>query len=52
MRACVRPGDLVARLGGDEFVVVMDGAGNDLEGFARRLIAAVGAPMTLEGGTG
>ena len=51
MRGSVRPSDLVARLGGDEFVILMDGAGDELEEIARRLIAAVAVPMTLSDGT-
>ncbi len=51
MRGSVRRSDLVARLGGDEFVILMDGAGDQLEGIARRLIAAVALPMTLSDGT-
>jgi len=51
MRGCVRPVDLVARMGGDEFVILQDGGGDELEGVARRLIAAVAVPMTLSNGT-
>lgn len=51
MRGSVRPDDLVARLGGDEFVILTDGAGDQLEDIARRLIAVVAMPMTLSDGT-
>lgn len=45
-----RVDDMVARLGGDEFVVVQIGANSksDAEGFARRLTAAVIAPIILK----
>jgi diguanylate cyclase (GGDEF)-like protein len=51
MRGCVRAVDFVARVGGDEFVIFQDGAADELEGVARRLIAAVAVPMTLSNGT-
>jgi diguanylate cyclase (GGDEF)-like protein/PAS domain S-box-containing protein len=49
LRAVIRIDDTVARLGGDEFVVVQTGInGRDqAENFARRLAAAVTAPMKL-----
>jgi diguanylate cyclase (GGDEF)-like protein len=49
LRAITRVDDVVARLGGDEFVVVQTGVtGKDqAEDFARRLNAAVAAPMKL-----
>jgi len=50
LRAVTRVDDLVARLGGDEFVVVQTGVKDrhQAEEFARRLAAAVTAPMTLK----
>jgi diguanylate cyclase (GGDEF)-like protein/PAS domain S-box-containing protein len=50
LRSVTRIDDMVARLGGDEFVVVQTGVnGKDqAEDFARRLIAAVTAPMRLK----
>jgi len=43
-------GWLVARLGGDEFVVLMQPAGADeLQSLARRLHAAVAAPIAIDG---
>jgi diguanylate cyclase (GGDEF)-like protein len=50
LRAVIRIDDVVARLGGDEFVVLQTGVAgkNDADGFARRIISAVTAPMTLK----
>jgi diguanylate cyclase (GGDEF)-like protein len=50
LRAVTRSYDMVARLGGDEFVVVQTGITGKVqaEDFARRLIAAVTAPMKLK----
>ena len=50
LRAVIRIEDVVARLGGDEFVIVQTGGnGKDqAEGFARRVISAVTAPMNLK----
>ena len=47
LRSVTRVDDVVARLGGDEFVVVQTGVSSkdQAEDFARRLIAAVTAPM-------
>jgi len=45
-----RSSDLVARLGGDEFALVVDGPRSpaDLRALARRLMAAIGKPVTLQ----
>jgi diguanylate cyclase (GGDEF)-like protein len=50
LRAVIRINDVVARLGGDEFVVLQTGVAgkNDADGFARRILSAVTAPMTLK----
>jgi diguanylate cyclase (GGDEF)-like protein len=50
LRAVIRIEDVVARLGGDEFVVVQTGITGKVqaEDFARRIISAVTAPMTLK----
>jgi diguanylate cyclase (GGDEF)-like protein/PAS domain S-box-containing protein len=50
LRLVTRVDDMVARLGGDEFVVVQTGVNgkNDAEEFARRLTAAVTAPIPLK----
>lgn len=47
----VRQGDFVARLGGDEFVVLAKvGQGvHEVDGVARRLVAAIGQPYDLDG---
>ncbi len=49
IRRELRPEDTVARLGGDEFAVLMSEAGDPgaVEDLARRLIAAVGAPVPV-----
>ncbi|MBO9677146.1 MAG: EAL domain-containing protein [Acidovorax sp.] len=51
LKSCVRDSDVVARLGGDEFVVVLaDLHGpNDAAAVADKLLAAMGAPHTVEG---
>lgn len=51
--ACVRSGDLVARLGGDEFVVLIEdlAAPKTAEDIARKLIAAMGEDIAVEGAT-
>ena len=50
LRAVIRKEDVVARLGGDEFVVIQTGIAGKIqaEDFARRIISAVTAPMTLK----
>jgi diguanylate cyclase (GGDEF)-like protein/PAS domain S-box-containing protein len=57
LRHGVRCEDVVARLGGDEFVVLLSGLGSDLSAAARRaevvarkLIAAIAAPIRLDVG--
>lgn len=52
LRQVVRPEDLVARLGGDEFVVLCDALPGPAgaESMARRLVAALNAPVALPGG--
>ena len=50
LRAVIRVEDVVARLGGDEFVLLQTGVAGKVqaEDFARRIISAVTAPMTLK----
>ena len=50
LRAVIRIEDVVARLGGDEFVLLQTGVAGRVqaEDFARRIISAVTAPMTLK----
>jgi len=51
LRDALRKSDLVARLGGDEFVVLLEGPaeGGDLVTVAQKLLAAIGAPLTIHG---
>jgi diguanylate cyclase (GGDEF)-like protein len=50
LRAVIRIDDVAARIGGDEFVVIQTGINgrHQAEDFARRLMAAVVAPMTFK----
>ena len=49
IRACLRSNDLLFRVGGDEFTVILPEltTPEDAAGLARRIIAAVGAPVPL-----
>ncbi len=48
----VRPGDVLARLGGDEFALLIGlGAGASAGEIARRVLAQVGEPLTVDGVT-
>jgi diguanylate cyclase (GGDEF)-like protein/PAS domain S-box-containing protein len=51
LRGALRETDLVARLGGDEFVVLLEGtsAPAGLTAVSRKLLAAIGEPLTLSG---
>jgi diguanylate cyclase (GGDEF)-like protein len=50
LTGCVRDGDTVARLGGDEFAVLLIAAHDDDPAeIAARMVAAVEAPITLDG---
>lgn len=51
LRACLGSGDVAARLGGDEFSVVQSGLNQPLDALAlaRRIIADLGAPFTVDG---
>ncbi len=48
MRALLPTGDVLARFGGDEFMVLDDGA-RDVEALADRLVAAINAPLDIDG---
>ncbi|GGK84539.1 GGDEF domain-containing protein [Mangrovihabitans endophyticus] len=50
LRGCVHVGDTVARLGGDEFAVLISPPHDDPAEVAARIVAAVGAPMAVDGG--
>jgi diguanylate cyclase (GGDEF)-like protein/PAS domain S-box-containing protein len=49
--ACTRRTDTVARLAGDEFVIILEPLAStaDAEGVARKIIAALAEPFTIEG---
>ena len=49
IRACLRSNDLLFRVGGDEFTVILPEltTPDDAAGLARRIIAAVAAPVSL-----
>lgn len=49
LRDCLRSSDVLARLGGDEFVVLVQRVDSqeDVLPVARKILAAVGAPVTL-----
>jgi diguanylate cyclase (GGDEF)-like protein len=51
MRGALRPSDTVARLGGDEFAVLCEplGAEADATAVAERLLAALSAPLSIDG---
>jgi diguanylate cyclase (GGDEF)-like protein/PAS domain S-box-containing protein len=50
LESVVRPSDTVARLGGDEFAILCEGATvQEAAGVARRVIAALSAPVLLDG---
>jgi diguanylate cyclase (GGDEF)-like protein len=50
LQGVVRAGDTLARIGGDEFVVLMaqNATADEAEALARRLVAAVRRPVTVE----
>ncbi len=51
IKCCVREEDTVARLGGDEFTVILPdiGSSKDIEGVARKILAAFARPFDLDG---
>jgi diguanylate cyclase (GGDEF)-like protein/PAS domain S-box-containing protein len=53
LTACVRASDTVARLGGDEFAVILENLGDEggegAQSVAEKMIAAMGAPMLIDG---
>jgi diguanylate cyclase (GGDEF)-like protein len=53
LRLAIRPGDTAARLGGDEFAVLLEEVNDETEALAvaERLIAGIGAPITLADGS-
>jgi diguanylate cyclase (GGDEF)-like protein/PAS domain S-box-containing protein len=50
LRDCVGPADTVARLGGDEFSILMSDDATHVDDCAQRILEAVAAPMTVDGG--
>jgi diguanylate cyclase (GGDEF)-like protein len=52
LTGCLRTSDVVARLGGDEFVVLLPRVegDSDVTNVARKIIAAAGQPIRLQGG--
>jgi diguanylate cyclase (GGDEF)-like protein len=53
LRLAIRPGDTAARLGGDEFAILLEEVSDEAEAItvAERLIAGIGAPITLADGS-
>ncbi|HLP99315.1 MAG TPA: diguanylate cyclase [Sideroxyarcus sp.] len=53
LKSCVREMDTVSRLGGDEFVIMLTAIHQpeDAAQVARKIIAAIGKPFTIEGQT-
>ena len=53
LRVAIRPGDTAARLGGDEFAILLEEIPDEQEAVAvaERLIASLGAPITLADGS-
>ena len=49
LRECVRAEDTVARLGGDEFAILLDRQSEAADDVARRVLAALTAPVQLDG---
>jgi diguanylate cyclase (GGDEF)-like protein len=51
IESTLRTVDVLARIGGDEFAVLQHGvrAGDDVAALAQRMLAAISAPMTIDG---